>query len=269
MNRPFLVILSLALAFGVVFGADQAPQKSSDQKQKFQVTAVFSEAENVVEELTGTPVADPDSQAKLQKAREVFQKALAQFPDTPLALNFLARTYAFPGQDQALAISTFEKSLAIDPDQADPIVRLVGLYLDKGQRDKAAQTKARLVNATANPDLAAKVDGLIAQWDGAEGQRLVREGHADEGFALLAKAVKETSDPAIQRDLGQMRDAVAREWEITQYNTALERVKAKDYRGAWNILEKLLPVAKDPEVVGRAKRLHDKLEPVIHQPSTD
>jgi tetratricopeptide (TPR) repeat protein len=268
MNKRFLVFLSLALASGFAFGADQAPQKGSEQK-KYQVTAEFSEAENVVEELTGTPVADPESQAKLQQARAVFQKVLAEFPDTPLALNFLARTYAFPGQDHALAIANFEKSLALDPDQADPIVRLVGLYLDSGQRDKAAQTKARFVNATANPELAAKVDGLIAQWDGAEGQRLVREGHADEGFALLAKAVKETSDPAIQRDVGQMRDAVAREWEVTQYNTALEKVKAKDYRGAWNILEKLIPVAKDPEVLERAKRLHAKLEPVIKQDSSE
>jgi len=267
MNRPFVVILSLSLVFGVAFGADQTTQKRPGQSAQFQVTPEFSAAENVVEELTGTPATDPDSQARLQEARAVFQAALDQFPESTLALNYLAKTYSFAGQDMALGIATFEKSLAIDPNQPDVIGRLVDLCLDAGQRSKAAEVQARLVKGSANPQLAAKVERLIALWDGNEGQRLIREGHSDQGFALIDKAIQDSSDPSVQQDLRAMRSAVSREWEVSTYNTALEKAKAGDYRGSWNILEKLLPVAKTPEVVERAKRLHEKIKPAV-QPGT-
>jgi tetratricopeptide (TPR) repeat protein len=267
MNRPFVVVLSLALVFGVAFGADQTTQKRSDQRAQFQVTPEFSAAENIVEGLRGTPATDPESQARLQEARAVFQAALDQFPESTLALNYLARTYSFPGQDRALGIATFEKSLAIDPNQADAIVGLVDLCLDAGQRSKAAEVQARLVKGGANPELAAKVERLIALWDGSEGQRLIREGHADEGFALIDKAIQNSSDPSVQKDLREMRSAVSREWEISTYNEALAKAKAGDYRGSWNILEKLLKVAKEPEVVERAKRLREKIKAAV-QPGT-
>jgi len=269
MNRPFVVILSLALVSGVASGADQTTQKRSDQSAQFQVTPEFSAAENIVEELTGTPATDPESQARLQQARAVFQAALDQFPESTLALNYLARTYSFPGQDMALGITTFEKSLAIDPNQADAIVRLVALCLNAGQRPKAAETQARLVNRSANPELAAKVERLIARWDGAEGQRLIRDGHPDEGFALIDKAIQDSSDPGVQKSLREMRNAASHEWEVSLYNTALEKAKGGDYRGALSILEKLLPVAKEPEVVERAKRLREKLVPVVRPGTGD
>jgi tetratricopeptide (TPR) repeat protein len=269
MNRPCVVTLSLALACGLAFGADQATKKPADQKEQFQVTAEFSAAENTIEELTGTSVTDPESQARLQQARAVFQAALDQFPDSTLALDYLARTYSFEGQDMALGIATFEKSLAIDPDQPDAIVRLVALCLDAGKRSKAAETQARFVKASTNPEVAVKVERLLAMWDGSEGQRLVREGHPDEGFALIDKAIKESSDPSVQQSLREMRSAVSREWEVSFYNTALEKAKAGDYKGSFNMLEKLLSVAKDPEVVERAKRLRGKIEVAVHPPTSD
>ena len=269
MNRPFVVILSLALVFGVAFGADQTTQKLSDQRAQFQVTPELSAAENIVEELTGTPATDPESQARLQQARAVFQAVLDQFPESTLALNYLARTYLFAGQDMALGIATFEKSLAIDPNQADVIVRLVALCLNAGQRSKAAETQARLVKRSANPALAAKVEQLIALWDGREGQRLIKEGHPDEGFALIDKAIQGSSDPSAQQSLREMRSAASREREVSLYNAALEKAKGGDYRGAWNILEKLLPVAQDPEVVERAKRLREKLVPAVRPGTSD
>ena len=269
MNRPFLAILSLALVVGVAFGADQTTQKRSDQRAQFQVTPEFSAAENTVEELKGTPVTDPESQARLLQARAVFQAALDQFPESTLALNYLARTYSFPGQDMALGIATFEKSLAIDPNQADAIVGLVALCLDAGLRSKAAEVQARLVKGSANPELAARVERLIALWDGTEGQRLIREGHSDQGFALIDKAIQNSSDPSVQQDLREMRSAVSREWEVSLYNAALEKAKAGDYRGSWNILEKLLKVAKEPEVVERAKRLREKLVPAVRPGTSD
>ncbi|HVN32390.1 MAG TPA: hypothetical protein VMT45_10415 [Thermoanaerobaculaceae bacterium] len=263
MNRTFVVILSLALTVGVAFGADQTTQKRSDQKGQFQVTPEFSAAENTVEELEGTPATDPESQARLLKARAVFQAALDQFPESTLALTYLARTYSFPGQDMALGIATFEKSLAIDPNQPDAIVHLVELCLDAGQRSKAEEVKARFVKGSANPQLVAKVERLIALRDGKEGQRLVREGRADEGFARIDKAIQESSDPGVQETLREMRNEVSREWEVSTYNTALEKAKAGDYRASWNLLEKLLKVAKDPEVVERAKRLREKIRPAV------
>jgi len=264
MNKPPVVILSLGLAFVMVSGTAGAAPKLADQAAQFQPTPEFTAAENVVDELTGTPATDPDSQARLQQARAVFQAALAQFPNATLALNYLARTYTFEGQDMAVGIATFEKSLALDPDQPDAIARLVDLCLDAGQRAKAAEVQAHFVNRSANPQLAAKVDRLIALWDGKEAQRLFSEGHRDEGVALFDKAIQECSDPGTQQSLSDMRNRTTREWEASTYNDALAKVKAKDYRGAWDILEKLLPVAKDPEVVERAKRLHDKLVPVIN-----
>jgi tetratricopeptide (TPR) repeat protein len=267
MKRNLVLILSLALVCGVAFGADQTTQKRSGQSAQFQVTPEFSAAENTVEELKGTPATDPESQARLLQARAVFQAALDQFPESTLALTYLARTYSFAGQDMALGIATFEKSLAIDPNQEAAIVGLVDLCLDAGQRSKAAEVQARFVKGSANPQLAPKVERLIALWDGTEGQRLVREGHSDKGFALIDKAIQDSSDPSVQQELREMRSAVSREWEVSTYNTALEKAKAGDYRGSWNILEKLLPVAKTPEVVERAKRLHEKIKPAV-QPGT-
>jgi tetratricopeptide (TPR) repeat protein len=268
MNRTFVLILSLALVSGVAFGADQTTQKRSDQREQFQVTPEFSAAENTVEELKGTPATDPESQARLLQARAVFQAALDQFPQSTLALNYLARTYAFPGQDTALGIATFEKSLAIDPNQADAIVYLVNLCLDAGLRSKAAEVQTRWVKGSANPELTVKVERLIGMWDGNEGQRLVREGHPEQGFALIDKAIHNSSDPGVQQELREMRSAVSREWEVSMYNEALDKAKAGDYRGSWNILERLLAVAKDPEVVQRAKRLREKLKPAVQPGSS-
>jgi tetratricopeptide (TPR) repeat protein len=264
MHRTVVIILSLALVSGLAFGAEQATKKSSSQKDQFRVTPEFAAAENSVEELAGTPVSDPESQAKLQQARAVFQAAADQFPDATLPLNYLARTYDFPGQDMPRGIALFEKSLAIDPNQPDAVTGLVSLCLDAGQRAKAADVQARFVKSSADPKLAAKVEQLIGEWDASEGQRLVREGHSDQGFALLDKAIQETSDPNVKQKLVDMRNTVSREWEVSQFNEALQKAKAKDYRGSWNILQKLLPVAKDPEVIERAKRLRAAIEPAIH-----
>ena len=121
MNGPLVFTLPLALVCGFALAADQPAKQTSQPGKQFQVTAEFSAAENTIEELTGTPVADADSQARLQQARAVFQAAVKQFPDSTLALNFLARSYCFPGQDMAVGIATFEKSLALDPDQPDPV----------------------------------------------------------------------------------------------------------------------------------------------------
>jgi tetratricopeptide (TPR) repeat protein len=256
------------MVLGAAFAAAQPAPKAPEPGKQFQVTAKFSEAENTVEELTGTPVADPDSQAKLAQARAVFEEAVAQFPNTPLALNFLARTYAFPSQDRAMGITTFEKSLAIDANQPDTISRLVALCLDAGQRQKAGEVQAKYVDAKANPELATKVGGMIATWDGTEGRRMVSAGRTEEGLALIDKAMKETSDPVVRKTLQDMRDSASQEWEITQYNTALEKAKAADYKGAYAILEKLIPVAKTPEVLERAKRLAAKIEPAVHPKET-
>lgn len=265
MKKPCLVIFSLGLVFGVAFGAAGTTPKPPDQGPQFQVTPAFSAAENTVEELTGTPATDTESQARLQEARAVFQAALDQFPNSTLALNYLARTYSFAGQDMALGIATFEKSLAIDPNQPDAIVRLVDLCLNAGQRSKAAEAQARLVNRSANPELAAKVDRLIALWEGKEGQHLIKEGHCAEGFALLDKAIQDSSDPSAQENLRDRR----REWEVTLYNEALAKKQGGDNRGALNIVEKLVPVAKDPEVVERAKRLRDRLVRMVSQSTSE
>jgi tetratricopeptide (TPR) repeat protein len=264
MNKSCVVILSLTLGSGVAFAADQTAPKKPEQGKQFQVTAEFSAAENTVEELTGTPASDPESQARLQQARAVFQAASDQFPDATLPLNYLARTYDFPGQDMARGIALFEKSLAIDPSQPDAIAYLVSLCLDAGKRAKAGEVQARFVTSSADPKLTTKVEGLIAQWDGNEGQRLVREGQADQGFALLDKAIKETSDPAVQQTIRDMRNTVSREWEVTLYNEALQKAKAGDNRGAWAILEKLIPAAKDPEVSARAQRLRKLIAAAVH-----
>ena len=269
MKRAFALTLSLALGFGVAFGADQTTQKRSDQKAQLQVTPEFSAAENAVEELEGTPATDPDSRARLLQARAVFQAALDQFPESTLALNYVARTYSFPGQDMALGIATFEKSLAIDPNQADAIVHLVDCCLDAGQRSKAAEVQARFVKGSANPQLAAKVERLIALWDGNEGQRLIKEGRPEEGFALIDKAIQNSSDPSVQQELREMRSGVSREWEVSTYNEALAKAKAGDYRGSWNILEKLLKLARDPEVVERAKRLREKIRQAVRPDSSE
>ncbi len=264
MSKPPVVILSLGLAFATASGTAGAAPKPADQAAQYQPTPEFTAAMNVIDELTGTPANDSESQARLQQARTVFQAALAQFPNATLALDYLARTYAFEGQDMAVGIATFEKSLAIEPDQPDAVARLVALYLAAGERAKAGEARTRFVKPDANPQLAAKVDRLIALWDGKEGQRLIDAGRRDEGLALIDKAIGETADTAAQQDLRAMRQRATREWEVSLYNDALAKVKAKDYRGAWDVLEKLLPVAKDPEVVDRAKRLHDKLVPVIN-----
>ncbi|MFI5166297.1 MAG: hypothetical protein ACHQQS_06750 [Thermoanaerobaculales bacterium] len=265
MNKACVVVLALGLVFGVASAAAGMLLTLADQAAPFQVTPQFTAAENVVDELTGTPATDPESQARLQQARAVFQAALDQSPKSTLALNYLARTYSFAGQDMALGIATFEKSLDIDPNQPNTIAWLVDLCLDAGQRSKAGQIQARLVNHTANPQLAAKVERLIGVWDCKEGQRLINAGQANEGLALMDKAIQNSLDPEVQASLREMRTAASREWEVSLYNEALAKVKAKDYRGAWDILEKLLPAAKDPEVVDRARRLRDKLVPVIAQ----
>jgi hypothetical protein len=49
----------------------------------------------------------------------------------------------------------------------------------------------------------------------------------------------------------------------------LQKAKAGDDRGVWDILDRLLPVAKDPEVVEMAKRLRGKIEVAVHPPTSD
>jgi tetratricopeptide (TPR) repeat protein len=263
MNQTCAVILSLGLVFAVEAGAAGMNSRPPEQAEEYKPTAEFTAAENVVDGLVGTPADDPESQAKLEQARALFQKVLAQFPKTTLALNYLGKTYSFEGQDRKLGIAALEKSLAIDPDQPNTIVNLIGLCLDAGQREKAGEEQARYVKASADHDLVARVERLVGQWDAQQGQRLIDQGHAEQGFALMDKAIREVSDPSVKEDLRNMRNQASRVWEVTLYNDALSKAKAKDYRGSWDILEKLIPVAKDPEVVERAKRLRDKLAPVV------
>lgn len=249
MKKTCLVILSVVFVSSTAFFAagktlqpvgayagvlDGSPDQSS-QAKKFQVTPEFSEAENVVESLTGTPASDPDSQAKLLQVRALFQAAADANPEATLPLNYLARTYSFPGQDMALGITIFEKSLALDANQPDAITRLVELCLKAGKRPKAEEIQAKFVDRAAKPDLALKVDRVFANFDGKEAQRLIKDGRYQEGTALFDKAIKECADISVQDRLRTMQKDTTREWEINQFNDAVTKVNAKDYKGAWAI----------------------------------
>jgi tetratricopeptide (TPR) repeat protein len=267
MKKTCVILFSLALVSGSVFSyasASNGPADQASQAKKFTITPEFSEAENVVEGLTGTPASDPDSQAKLLQARAVFQAAADSNPEATLPLNYLARTYSFPGQDMALGITLFEKSLALDPKQSDAIVRLVELCLKAGKDAKAEEVQAQFVNRTANPDLAARVERAIEKWASKEGPRLIREGHYREGVALMEKAISGCSDPAVQEGLRKTLKETTFEWEATQYNEALAKNKAGDYRGALAILQRLVAVARDPEISEKAKRFRDRLVPLVN-----
>ena len=228
-----------------------------------QVTPEFTAAQNAVDGLTAAMLDDPAGLDKLLQARALFQKAVEECPKATLPLNCLGRTYAFPGQDSALGIAAFEKSLALVPDQPNVIVRLVEIYLVSGQRAKVAEVRASRVDRKAHPDLDARLDRLLASWDSKEGLRLLREGRRSEGIALLDQAIQECSDPGQQGSLRSLKDEALRGWEADTYNSALTMAKAQDYRGALAILERLLAVAKEPEVVERARRTRDRLAAAV------
>jgi tetratricopeptide (TPR) repeat protein len=257
MRRRHAVLSSLVLGAGLALCGRASGQVEC------QVTSEITAAQNTVEGLTAAMLDDPENLTKLQSARAVFQKAVEGCPKATLPLNCLGRTYSFPRQDWALGVAAFEKSLTLVPDQPNVIVRLVEIYLVSGQRAKAVEVQASRVDRKAHPELGARLDRLMASWDSKEGLRLIREGRRGEGVALLDQAIQESLEPSQKESLRRLKDEALLGWEAETYNSALAMAKAQDYRGALATLERLLAVAKEPEVVERAKRMRDRLTAAV------
>jgi len=257
MCRQHAVLGSLVVGVGLVLCGRASGQVEC------QVAPEFTAAQNAVEGLTPAMLDDPANQAKLLAARAVFERAVEQCPKATLPLNCLGRTYAFPRQDAALGVAALEKSLALVPDQPNVIVRLVEIYLVSGQRAKGVEVQASRVDRAAHPELGARIDRVMVSWDSKEGLRLLREGRRSEGIALLDQAIEGSTDPGEKARLRELKAEALLEWEADTYNAALAQAKAQDYRGALATLEKLLAVAKAPEVVERAKRMRDRMAAVV------
>lgn len=257
MRRRHAVLGSLAIGVGLVLCGRASGQVEC------QTTPEFTEAKNTVEGLTAAMLGDPANRAKLKDARAEFERAVERCPKATLPLNCLGRTYSFPGEDAALGVAAFERSLTLVPDQPSVIARLVEIYLVSGQREKAVEVVTSRVDRAAHPDLGARVDRLMVSWDSNEGLRLLREGRRSEGIALLDLAIEESTEAADKANLRRLKDEALLGWEADTYNAALAQAKAQDYRGALATLEKLLAVAKDPEIVARAKRMRERMAAAV------
>jgi Tfp pilus assembly protein PilF len=80
------------------------------------------------------------------EARDRLDHALALDPDSTEA-HALMGSFLCAAGERAAARAHLERTLALRPEQREPIAQLVGLYLDSGEPDQAEKLYRRLIGA--------------------------------------------------------------------------------------------------------------------------
>jgi tetratricopeptide (TPR) repeat protein len=80
-------------------------------------------------------------EGRIKDARRSIARLLEEFPMEPLGLASLG--WLQEKGDDAAAVATYEKVLAIDPENLAANHQLIGLYLRAGRKDRAAIVKAK------------------------------------------------------------------------------------------------------------------------------
>jgi tetratricopeptide (TPR) repeat protein len=225
-------------------------------------------AEGIVFRLLGRPAPWSDEdRAELQRARRLFEAEIVREPTSTRAYNGLAETYTFSGEDVDVAISSYEKSLIVDPKQGAVVKNVVHLCVNHGQRTRAVALIDRVASADANPEIHRECQDILAIADADEAQRLVGDGQVEEALVVLQRGLGTAANPELRGrlndEVSRIRGRLERTRQVDLFNSAAAKAHEGDLVGAYRVVERLLEGATDAEVIERAKRLKEELLPYV------
>jgi tetratricopeptide (TPR) repeat protein len=138
------------------------------------------------------------AQGKYPQAIAEFLKFLHRQPDDASALIYLGSVYE-DSHDRSKAIAAFRKALAIDPDNSEALNSLGYLYAEQGvQLDEAVGMIQKAINRDPSNG---------AYWDSL-GWALYKQGHYQESFEALQKALSYIQDKVLDEHMKDVRKAL-------------------------------------------------------------
>lgn len=200
----------------------------------------------------------------LAAARAVFRRVVELAPDHAAAWAGLGTTHTLDRRPPPAALAALERARRDLPDRPDLAFNLALLYARAGRRQDAVGLVESVLVPKSDGDLVAQAREGILQAELLALDDLLAAERLAEALALVEHVYEETTDAALQRQLGDqaatLRDAIA-ELDFTErYNEAVGLANGGRVAEAVEVLEDLAESAASAEHRELAADLRDRLK---------
>ena len=213
----------------------------------------------------------PDSlPGELRLARELLVRCIALKPNRVEAYIDIGSTYLFDPGDVSEGVSALRAALSLIPSRMDACCYLVELLLRQGDRETAQGLMDNvLVHSTDARWLEMAQEAMYSH--AVQQFNLEQYGTTIKILDWLEPRVTDTNLPSrmqalrtetIRRSSGQ-REVDEYNHQVDLYNEAVSKANANDLRGAIQILEKLLPEIKDPDLASQVRKTLGNLQAAV------
>jgi tetratricopeptide (TPR) repeat protein len=193
---------------------------------------------------------------ELQRARVLFQKALAVNPNSPRAHAGLGATYTYIGQDAKKGITELEKSLALAPDQDDAAFNLALLYSRLGQKAEAEKLVNGVLTRDADADTLRRARENLLFADLKNANDLMHDKRYDEAIALWRSVMKATTNEELRQQvsvtLAEAEQYRLRAEQAAELQSAVTEANTGRYASALKRVERLIPLIEDQDLLKMA-----------------
>ena len=204
--------------------------------------------------------------AALLRARALFAAATEAKPDVADAWEGLGATYTYDPGDVAPGIAALERAQRLLPGREDVALTLAGLYARKGDRARAEELVTRCLRNSRDPAMRAAGEEVLFRADVGEAERLLEDGHTDEGLSRLRALRDRAPDAAlraqVQEALDQSEATADHNRLVETYNEGARLASRGDTTGAAKDFEQVAATAADPELRAAAKDALQRLRGV-------
>ena len=203
--------------------------------------------------------------AELRLARELLVRCIALKPNRVEAYIDIGSTYLFDPGDVSEGVSALRAALSLIPSRMDACCYLVELLLRQGDRATAQglmdnvlvhSTDARWLEMAQEAMYAHAIEQYNAQHYGTTIEILDwLEPRVDTNLIGRIQGLRAETD----RQSSGQREVDEYNRQVDLYNEAISKANANDLESAIQILEKLLPEVKNPELANQVRKTLDSM----------
>jgi tetratricopeptide (TPR) repeat protein len=190
--------------------------------------------------------------ADLERARDLFVKAIKGNPGFGEAYVSCSRTFSQGGADRDRAIKLLEAARILLPSRPDVVVNLAFLHAAKGDLPRARHLVERVLARMGEPGALAAARDFLKQFESRDRPETAKEQAPASPLANVDEAIAGERDPEIKRNLEghvlKVQELKEHNRQVDVYNEAVALANQANFKDAIALLEKLLPQIKNQEL---------------------
>lgn len=207
--------------------------------------------------------SDRGEEARLQKARDAFERATELSPGFAPAWAKLAYVATFAAEVTGGDVAAGETARRLLPSRDDVALHLLVLYAKRGLREAAVRLYDEHLAAAASAEDRRRALAVLVALELREAQTLTNAGRGEEALGVLTGLEKRTAGTEEASRVGWKVDLLRRTIErnrfVDRFNEAVGLYNSLQYEAALKRLEALLRDLPEGDLRRRAQELVDDI----------